>query len=440
MLAIWKNTTPGIQPYMQAALLLNLFCMYFFFRDPFDFYIGYVFVFGLLPFMIIRYGVPKHIGIIFSVILLTGIAQIILGNNDLASLLKVYVGTVISYLFFYYVVFEMKFDHHDLFKLYLKGGFFCACVAIFQVVSYFVGFTPGYNLSWIHRTFTVFAGGPYGIRAGTFFGEPTYFAMFLSGAMFVAIHDLIYSSNAYFFNRFTASVLIVGVYASFSGTLVGTMVISIILIGLNYGFVRYVLIGFPIAAVLVFYIVTSSEEFSSRYQGTLDIFLEAPTENLQVFDYHGSSVILYNNFHIAKENFKRNALFGTGLGSHSVAVEKYSLTKHVKVRGFTLNTKDANSMFNRLMSETGLFGLGLMVFLIVRGFVRRKSDGEDDHLWLICCACLVVIFANLLRQGHYFLNGFPFYIWMYYRNYLEHKAKILPEVESGDLNQKLVTN
>lgn len=412
--------------YLKVLLFLNLFFSFFFFRDPFDFYIGYIAFIFLLPVFVFRFGIPKHLGIVFTVLVFAGVSHSLIGNNSLGSFFKVFVGLSASYLFFYYVVFQVGLRLHTLFKFYLAGGLFCALVGIGQVLSFFVGFRPGYDFSWILDTWGVVPGGLFGIRVSTFFGEPTYHAMFLSGAVFVALHDLLYRKKQYFFNGLSASLMIIGVYVSFSGTIIGSLVLSVVLIGLNYGFIRYAIFGFPVAAIILIQLVQSSDEFRRRYEGTVNIFIDSPTEAFNVFKYHGSSVILYNNFYIAKENFKRNFLFGTGLGSHPVAVEKYSLTKDVKTKGFTLNTKDANSMFNRLMSETGLFGLLLFSFILVKFFVSRKrEEPEDDYLWLISSACLVVIFVNLLRQGHYFLNGFPFYIWMYTRSYLEREKSAM---------------
>lgn len=407
--------------YIQMTLYLNLFTMYFLFRSPFDFYIGYIFALLLFPMLLFTYGLPRNLAIIFSVLLLSAMAEVMLGNNTYGSFFKVYIGTTVFYIFFYHIVMRMGYNIHALFRLYLKGSFICALIALFQVFSYLVGFRFGYDLTWIHKTFSTVSGGLFGIRVSAFFGEPTYLAMFTSGAVFVAIHDFIYQSKAYYFTRWKAGLLILGIYSSFSGTLIGSMVLSVVLIGMNYGFIRYVLFGFPVAAIAIFYIVTSTEDFERRYSGTLNIFIDAPTEAFNVFDYHGSSVILYNNFFIAKENFKEHPLFGTGMGSHSIATDKYSLTKNVKTKGFTLNTTDANSMFNRLMSETGLFGMGLFLYILFKFYTRRK-DEDDDGLWIISAACLVVIFVNLLRQGHYFLNGFPFYVWMYYRVYLERQS------------------
>jgi hypothetical protein len=110
-----------------------------------------------------------------------------------------------------------------------------------------------------------------------------------------------------------------------------------------------------------------------------------------------------------------------------VAFEKYSYTRSiVKIKGFDNNKADANSLLLRLMSETGLMGLLFMVLLVIRCYVR--NDGIDDKHWIISGSILVLILLYLLRQGNYFLNGFPFFVWLYYYNkkvYLEERESRL---------------
>jgi hypothetical protein len=70
-------------------------------------------------------------------------------------------------------------------------------------------------------------------------------------------------------------------------------------------------------------------------------------------------------------------------------------------------------MFLRLMSETGLYGILIMLTLIIRNYVSRQRSANETN-WLMSNAILVVILVYMARQGHYFLNGFPFFLWMYY--------------------------
>jgi hypothetical protein len=404
-----KDLSLGIK----ITLVLNLFVANYIVREPIDVYYSYLTYLFYFPAFLRKFSIPRSLMLIFGMILVTGVIQSIAGNNTLSELMKVFVGTFAAYLFFYFIVMKLDYSPQTLFKFYCKAAFYLSSFGIFQTISHVLGDPLGKALPTVFGLTTIYTGGPLDIRVSTFFGEPSYYAMFMSGAVFVAIHDLVFQSNKFVFNRLFSVIVIIGVYLSFSGTLLLTLGLSLFFVGLNYGLLKYSIILIPLALLLFQQILSSSDEFGDRYQGTLEIFLDAPQENLDVFAYHGSSVILYNNFHVALENFKQNPLFGTGIGSHPVAYEKYSLTKNVTTFGFDLNKKDANSMFNRLLSEAGLFGLGFFAFFIVRFYLRKSKDNQD-HLWVISSACLIVIIVNLGRQGHYFLHGFPFYVWMYY--------------------------
>ena len=74
------------------------------------------------------------------------------------------------------------------------------------------------------------------------------------------------------------------------------------------------------------------------------------------------------------------------------------------------------------MSETGLMGILFISILVLKCFVG--NDGTNDTYWIISGALLTIILLYLLRQGNYFLNGFPFFVWLYFynkSNYLEKK-------------------
>jgi hypothetical protein len=393
--------------YLKPILFANIFISkYILIREPLDIYYGY-FGYLILPFWILRFGLPRNLMLIFSILLISGFFQVFLGNDFFIDLIKVLIGSFAAYLFFYFVVFKKDFDIHTLFRFYLFGAIICSIFSFVQVFLYKAGL------------FYLVPGGPFGGRASSFFGEPTHLAMFLSGALLVAIHDFFNIKNPYYYGRLSAILVVSGVFLSFSGTLPGALAIGLLLILFNFGVLKYSLIGLPIIFSGAVYLINFDEEFSYRFYSTYELFSERPNKEINVFLYHGSSVILYNNFHVAAENFKSNFLFGGGVGSHPLAMEKYSLTKDIAVYGFNLNAKDANSMFNRLMSETGLFGLLLFFFIIRNNFVKRDELTKDNKLWLISAATLTVILINMVRQGHYFMNGFPFFVWMYIRAKME---------------------
>lgn len=393
---------------------------YVFFKSPFEFYFGYLIYILLLPVFISRYGFNKILTSIFAILFITGMVNIVLGNNTVDLFLKVFTGLCLSYFFYYYVVVEFDYDVEQLFKWYLKGSYIAALIGVVQFVSFQIGFTPGYNYRWIFNKWGFIPGGNFGIRVNSVFGEPTYLGAVLSAAFFVSIYNLM-RRESFYLTKFQSSVIIIIYILSFSGLGQVGIFLSLILLALNFGMVRYFLIFIPLGIGLFNVMHENSRDFRERYDSLIELF---STGKFKLGQTHGSSFILYNNFKIAIENFKSNFLFGSGIGSHPVAFGRYSLAGDFKVYGFNLNSADANSMLLRLISETGLFGVLIFLFIIVKYYVKRHDLVHTNH-WLISNAILVMILLNLFRQGHYFLNGFPFFIILYiynsisYRNYLE---------------------
>jgi hypothetical protein len=124
-------------------------------------------------------------------------------------------------------------------------------------------------------------------------------------------------------------------------------------------------------------------------------------------------------------------LFGTGLGSHPTAFDKYSLTNLAGAVDIDFNKMDANSMFLRLMSETGLYGLSVMMLLLFKCWVFRHMT-SDREIWVMSNSLVLIIILFLARQGHYFLNGFPFFLWLYYYTYKMNRGEVVVTDESAE--------
>src|SRR5690606_13942406 len=108
--------------------------------------------------------------------------------------------------------------------------------------------------------------------------------------------------------------------------------LSLILLMLNFGLVRYILIVVP-AVILLFNVMYNNvDEFKGRYDSTMGLF--SGKQSFSLGKTHGSSFILYNNYIVTMKSFKNNFLFGTGIGSHPVAFAKYSLAKDFRISGF----------------------------------------------------------------------------------------------------------
>lgn len=409
---------PGIQLSKKTFLITFLIYLsifinsYVFFKQPFEFYFGYIIYIVLLPVFVTRYGWQKELTGIFLILLLTGLLNIAIENNTTALFFKVFAGLVLSYYFYYYVILEFKFDVQTLFKWYMYGAYLASLIGLIQYVSFLVGFTPGYDFSWLLNKWAVIKGGNFGIRINSIFAEPTYLASTLSAAFFVSFYNLIRKQN-HFISKPKSIIIIAAYLLSFSGVGLTGVFLTLLFLVLNFGLLRYLFLLVPLTVILFNFLYVNVSEFKDRYDGIVGLF---SGEKFKLGETHGSSFILYNNFHVATENFKTNPFFGSGIGSHPVAFDKYSLAKNFKVFGFNSNGADANSMFLRLLSETGLFGVIIFLVLIYKCYIRRQPD-DPDYYWLISNSIIVMIFLNLLRQGHYFLNGFPFFVILYYYNW-----------------------
>lgn len=394
------------------------------FKEPFEFYFGYLIYFLLLPVFAFRYGVNRYIFFILLVLFVTSMISIMEGNNTWALFLKVFTGFTLSYLFYNYVILEYDYDLEKLFKWYLNGAFIVAIIGLIQFVSFQISFTPGYDYSWLLNKWGVVRGGNFGIRVNSIFGEPTYLASTLSAAFFVSLYN-IFRRVSFGISKFKSVVIAIVYILSFSGLGQTGVFLALILLAVNFGLVRYIIIAVPAGIILFNFLYNNVNEFKDRYDSTVGLF--TGKEQFKIGKTHGSSFILYNNYQVAIKSFKNNFLFGTGIGSHPVSFAKYSLAKNFKVSGFNSNAADANSMLLRLISETGLFGVCIFLFILLKCYVSRDAL-NDSHHWLISNAILVMILLNLFRQGHYFLNGFPFFVLLYIYNFLSYKH-LLPGQE-----------
>jgi hypothetical protein len=394
---------------LDISIMLTIFISsYVFFKEPFEGYITYIILIILFPYFIARFGLPKLPLLLFAPLFISGMIFVEVGLNTDAQFFKIFIGFFASVLFYNYVFQMYKFDIKGLFLLFMKGCYLVSLLGLIQVVSYQIGFSPGYDYSWLFNKWALVQGG-IGIRMNSVFSEPAYYAAVVAPAFFTSTYCLIRREH-YFLTRRQHFVIFIAYFLTFSTLGIIGMFVTLLLLLINLGFFKYALIIGPIAYFGFNYAFEEIPEFRDRLEGTQEVFLE---QNITSYKVHGSSFVLYNNWHVATENFKRNWLFGTGLGSHPVAFEKYSLTNNIGVVKIDFNSQDANSLFLRLMSETGLYGMIVMLVFLIKCFVS-KSKSQDNEMWLISNGAALIMILYLARQGHYFLNGFPFFMWLYY--------------------------
>ena len=399
---------------------------YVFFKSPVEFYLSYLIFMMYFPVFFVKFGIPKWPVLIFLPLLISGVLYCQIGLNTYDQFLKIFIGFFTSCLFYHYMIQAFDYDLKTLFRYYIKSAYVVSIIGLAQVISYQVGFYNGYHLFGILNKWNVIQGG-FGIRMNSVFSEPAYYAAVIAPAFFVAIYNVFTRYPIYITRQ--QSYLIALVYPlTFSSLGILAILLTTVLLLLNMGFVKYSLVFIPLLIVIGTYSYRNVPEFSERWDGTIEIF---SSNNIYDYDIHGSSFVLYNNSHVAWENFIRNPIMGTGLGSHPIAFDKYSLTNIQGAVQIDFNKMDANSMFLRLMSETGLYGILLMAMLLLRCWVFKRST-SDREVWVMSNGLALIIIIYLVRQGHYFLNGFPFFLWMFYYLSVLNKKNMIAEKNSQD--------
>lgn len=404
---------------------------YILFKQPFEFYITYIFIILYLPFLFFKYKVPSGIWWILLILLITGIFNVWLNNNTYKNFFKIYLNLAINLIFYSLVIAYYNFDIQEMFKRYLKFSVIICLYGIVELLAWKSGLFSLVDLRSLGFNKWGITPGGLGIRVNATYPEPSYFAEYMSPAAFIAVYNLFFLKNLYL-KKWENIVIIVAFFLSFSSLAFTSLFIILLILLFNFGLLRYIYLFLP-AGIFLFYILyNTTEEFRGRVDGMVILFVDdyllkekdKDIENKQAFmarqwrvlsKVHGSPLVLYNNYYVALQNIKANPLFGTGLGSHEIAFEKYNLNYLIS-KWYVLNTPDANSMLLRIVSELGIMGI-IFTFLFMKNyFVIRNPDDSDDHKWLISGAIFTMIVIQLLRNGNYTYAGFMFFALLYYYN------------------------
>jgi hypothetical protein len=400
---------------------------------PFDFYVYYlVFIVSIIYYVRSKKTlnlIPGWFAIsIFSLIASTLFICVQSGSFSL-GVVKQIGGLLFTSIAYYTFIAYNNFEIKRIFRMYIFLAFF---VALEGLLEEFL------NMNGIHinSKMRVTDFGLY--RIFGIMGEPYFLAVVILPALFYTFSK---STNFERFNsKFNNGTLLAAIGLCFILTFSSAGVIGIggvILFWLyNKKFLSltsWKIIFLPVLLLLIGYsfssIQTQWKEFNIKYTQTLGAFTSNSTKKEDIEKLNTSSFALYSNFIIAKESFSERPLTGSGLGTHEENYRKY-FSKYFDsdfvIRYGIFNTADANSLFVRLMSETGLLGMGLFFTFLFKNFLRKKGydDVELRDYTLINQGIFILMLVRLVRTGNYFGNGFFLFFFIYYFSYKMVKKKM----------------
>jgi hypothetical protein len=376
----------------------------------FDFYISYIFFIIFLLTYIFFYrkiSIQRNFFYVFLAIFLFSSLNVFQGDNSLLALLKVSAGFIFNGITFYLLIRLNENKVSRLFRVYLQVAFVIALIGIFQEASYLFGIKEGYDFQpFIPRTVPPHVQFGF-LKITSIMQEPSHFGSAMAPATFVSILNII-QGKRYFIGKKMSFFILSSAVLTFSLVTYIGIIFAFILIMFNYR--KATLICTLMTILLVF--MVASYKYLPGLQMRVDQTIAVISGKTPLEKVNLSTFAFCSNGLVALKSFSGNPLFGSGLGSHSSSYDKYiSQIVNQDLVSVCLNREDAASLFFRLISETGLFGVSLFFYFILRFYVSKT---RDDHFWIISNAILCLFVLTLLRQGNYFYNGFIFFVWLYY--------------------------
>jgi hypothetical protein len=407
---------------------------------PFDFYYYYlIYALSIIYYLnssgsiklLPRWFLASISLIVFSTLIVTFIE-----DAYTLSVTKQLIGLFFSSIAYYTFLSYNNFEIRRIFKMYVYLAFLVAAEGLLEEVLNIVGIHINDKMKLTTAGFYRI----YGIM-----GEPYFLASSLIPAMYFAfykttIFEKILSNykNITILGAIATCFIFTFSSASFLG--IGAIIFFWLYNKKYLSFTSWKIILLPffvIALGIGFANIQKSwSEFNIKYTQTLTAFSNNNTSKKEVTVLNSSSFALYSNYVIAKHSFESWPLTGTGIGTHEANYKKYFslfFDKDFLIRYGAFNMADANSLFIRLLSETGFLGLSLFFIFMFR-FLLLKKGYEYPELrdYLLVNQGIFILFViRLIRTGNYFGNGFFLFFFIYYLSY-----KIVNKRISERKNQK----
>lgn len=396
--------------------------------SSFDFYYYYLIFFTFLVFYV--YKTKKtpwlpgwffiSIAMLFVISFITGFIK----DTIRFSMIKQMIGITFSSVAYYNLIRYTKYDIKRIFSIYLTIAFYVAIYGIVEEILLLRGY---------HHLFDNAKRVSLGFyRVYSIMGEPYFLSVALIPALYHYLSQFVGPKPMREQKMIIRLVVILACYI-FTFSSAGIMGLGLmgLLILYNFGYFTPSNIRFVVLLLVIFIILPntnvklfSMKEFEIRMLDSYKAFSNSEQlDKKEVAKLNSSTFALYSNYIIAKKSFLENPISGGGLGSHEITYDEYFgklFGKKFMIMYGKFNQKDGNSLFIRLMSETGIIGLVLLFIFIIRFFVGRKHIKNPDLISFIIInqSIFVVFIIRLMRTGNYIGQGFFLFFFLYYFSYL----------------------
>lgn len=388
---------------------------------PMPILVGIEFIILMLSFKQIR--IIYSVAIALAIVFFQSYLSVIFGTDTFTLFLQQFVSICITAAYWFTLVNDRNIMVY--LRLYKQMAIFTALVSIFQYIMSVLGVSSLATMSWLikdqSRT-------PVG-RSAAFLNEPSYCALVLFPLVFFGIYQLFgrYKSVQVIRLNFLEFIIIFAGFL-FTGSSTGFfgVTVSIIVILLEYGISYNQVLILALSIICLGTVYNKVSFIHQRLNDT--VHLVNGKGNLDSVNLSTQSLIVNKN--IAVDSFKATNGFGGGMGSHPLSYDKFvgNYGPNIALQ----NNYDANSLMLRIISELGVVGIILLIYLLYKYRFRRNNNPSVQSYKIVSRMCLCYIFMRLFRFGHYFDCGLYMFIAIYYQCYFISKKYKL----SGE-NRKL---
>lgn len=328
------------------------------------------------------------------------IINMIAKNANMTDGIKQLVG--ISFCYLYYDNIVIKYGYNNAFRLYFKYAIFFSCFGLVQFLFKNMGLHFLSDLTYIMDDYFYDKG-----RICWLYREPSFVAFTLIPAVFVAINILTNSSNFSIIikDNYRVKVYAIIIIVCYLLTLssVGYLgfCIALIYVYRNRIFSFKFLIAFLVACMFLVIAYNNISLFRERVYDLFSMFFTNSVES----DANLSSYALYSNMEVTRNSLFESKGLGNGIGSYYKTYKNIApKVLNINQYGYGTNAKDGNSLLFRIITELGIPGILVVIYIL------KPSKKYNKSPTIIYYACLMTILLRLIRQGHYFHAGFFFFV------------------------------
>lgn len=353
------------------------------------------------------------------IVIIFSLYSVCLRKNTVILLMKQVIGINLEALAFYLLLKINKYDLYKLFKIYMNIAFLIAVIGLFQEIGYLLGLKFVYDFGYLIPNWKLDISINGLLRVNSILPEPSSFCYTMLPAFYASIVS--FKKNAFrFLVNWKNIIIILSFFLTFSTIgYIGVIISFLILIYNNNNIVLKVS-NTLLISVLLFILFSNIGDFNIRINDSIDVIMgKTSLEEVNL-----STFTLYSNALVAFNCFKDNPIIGSGLGSYRLSYQKYiTRVLDIEKHDILLNKEDANSLFLRLLAETGLFGIFSFLYFILKHHLPKKNV-QSSYLGVINNGIFVLFIIRIIRCGHYFIDGFFFFFWLYLFTWKMNKNKV----------------